>query len=1624
MLENLNQAAKSSKVLQRDPDTFEGFVKDAADAHGVPPAFMIDANVFMQSGIADQVIAASPSVAAQINDAVNTGGQISIPTEELLTRIAPIEGSETLIDNLIDPNVGMSRAEAKAWKEGGGQAELEAQIGKALQDKADDDVFQASRGVVEQNLLDMQREAVRLANEANPGSVNIRDEQLQVAARINSLWFATRAAVMGITPEQVYAMYPVTYSDVGGGQLNQSLAAQPPAGWVHSTSGADAAALWDAPSSDTSAVFWTDLQGKIAVDAPAIAGYSHSVNKNAITHIRNRHGDSKTEAAHGQVAITGDDMARIPEIVTHYDDAKWERETIGTKSKVIGFAKTVDDGVLVYMARVSDKRQNIAAVSMWKYRDGVSVQDALSRAFQEQSPRKAGIESKPRPLSVYETDSVERTGDSVAQDGAQFNQQPFDGSEQATTQLPEGTTHIDVDGTQRPALNSNGQPIHWSEEGVRNFWRWFGDSKVVDGDGRPLVVYHGTVADFNTFSIDASSKGLLFTTQDNFFAEGLMSGRSESGIHYPDGTNTMPVYVRALNPFDYENRKHVNKLAEAASLGSLAIREISKGSWERIEDRTTLYYIKSLGFDGVYVEESERKNLAAFSPEQIKSATGNTGAFDPNKTNILHQTGWHGSPHRGIENEGFKLNKIGTGEGNAAWGEGIYFGGKRETAEYYREALSAQWRESNDIKWNGKTALEHYNTAENRGEYGKMLVLEQIMLHKTKRLIEDQLKEGVAEGSQQSKDGLEYLETLPKEAFTETHGQLYSADIPEDHELLDYDKPLSEQPDMVQKIVSNAVEQGHDVVIGVLGKLGAVTRNEDTGSIEVAKDGDRTGGDFYSALSNELGSPKAASEYLNSIGIPGLRYFDGSSRAVGEGTHNYVIWDESRLNKDIQTYYQGARGSFSPERLLISLLNGADFSTVNHEFGHFALTADIDIAGRILAKGEITSGEQQLLDDVSGVLRKLGNLQGDIGEQLNQWYSMSFEEQEAIQENFTENLENYLINGEAPSLELAPYFQKIRAWMLNVYKSITEFLRRNPRAGRLDPELKAIFGRMLATNEQIQMAEQGRSMIALFTAPFEEGGMTAESFANYHADGINATNTAIQELQAKALRDLQYARNSRTKEIARLQKKAKGLRYELQMESRREVMSQPVYRAWNFLTGRIGAQDRIAAPQTRQSSPNAPLDETVDSLFTAIAKLGGINRAAAQSEWGIDPKDRPKTESGRLVLKDKGGLSIDGMAEALFERGYLSPDDTGSWDITELEEKFGEEARGNTQYSLAYDYAPEQLAGGQLANPQALGAGRLDIGALREMYGAGEPHFPQRRATTLDEAKTEAEAFTGKPLTNSRFNLTAVVSKATVGKMTSESAVKKSTSPEDHALAVANLDQLFENASIDEPHADKRGEPTIAQIHRVYAPMVSSSGEVLVVKMTVKETTSEKNPNPLYSVETIDVEKPVREAPSQEGIERDTGSSAVAEIPTDGLSDNVLRMIADVKARVGAGSFLPEMMSSRGMTADTGLHPDIVGDLYGFSSGDELVRALSSAIPPNEAIDALTDRKMLDRYGELSSQEAIERAADMAIHNDVRARFTTTEANALAQAVGNRKILVSAAKEYAARGVLMGQAQH
>ena len=103
-----------------------------------------------------------------------------------------------------------------------------------------------------------------------------------------------------------------------------------------------------------------------------------------------------------------------------------------------------------------------------------------------------------------------------------------------------------------------------------------------------------------------------------------------------------------------------------------------------------------------------------------------------------------------------------------------------------------------------------------------------------------------------------------------------------------------------------------------------------------------------------------------------------------------------------------------------------------------------------------------------------------------------------------------------------------------------------------------------------------------------------------------------------------------------------------------------------------------------------------------------------------------------------------------------------------------------------------------------------------------------------------------------------------------------------------------------------------------------------------------------------------------------------------------------------------------GEVATDGLHPDIAASVFGYPNGEALIEDLVNGEDSAEKIKGLTDQRMLERYGDLSSPQDIERAANEAVANEARGKFVAAEMAMADKAVGKKSILNSAAREFAA----------
>ncbi|MGP9490817.1 PLxRFG domain-containing protein [Psychrobacter sp. AOP7-B1-24] len=197
------------------------------------------------------------------------------------------------------------------------------------------------------------------------------------------------------------------------------------------------------------------------------------------------------------------------------------------------------------------------------------------------------------------------------------------------------------------------------------FKKWFGDSKVVDGNGNPLVVYHGTNANFNTFS--ASDVGIHVGTEDQ--------ANSRAEQKEGDDFKLMPLYVKAENPLRLKDARswkdpewYLYESGISAYLPASLQQKISDFAQENrtakdlstpegqkkahkkamaINSEVARFLKDELGYDSIVyanthdgtTQDNKMKaddSWIVFDPEQIKSATDNVGTFDTNNPDIRY----------------------------------------------------------------------------------------------------------------------------------------------------------------------------------------------------------------------------------------------------------------------------------------------------------------------------------------------------------------------------------------------------------------------------------------------------------------------------------------------------------------------------------------------------------------------------------------------------------------------------------------------------------------------------------------------------------------------------------------------------------------------------------------------------------------------------------------------------------------------------------------------------------------------------------------------------------------------------------------------------------------------------
>lgn len=184
-------------------------------------------------------------------------------------------------------------------------------------------------------------------------------------------------------------------------------------------------------------------------------------------------------------------------------------------------------------------------------------------------------------------------------------------------------------------------PVAGKATDTPNFKAWFGDSKVVDDTGAPMVLYHGTGSNFDEISPSAGTAN----SDAGFYVSPSPSEAGKYAAFSEGSQNIVPVFASIKNPYFALTKSEIS----TGENGQMTVKDWGK--------------LRAAGFDGVAIgitkdeflsgarKLSDASELAVLNGRQIKSAIGNSGKFDPNSASLTDNpiADWGAGLNRALE---------------------------------------------------------------------------------------------------------------------------------------------------------------------------------------------------------------------------------------------------------------------------------------------------------------------------------------------------------------------------------------------------------------------------------------------------------------------------------------------------------------------------------------------------------------------------------------------------------------------------------------------------------------------------------------------------------------------------------------------------------------------------------------------------------------------------------------------------------------------------------------------------------------------------------------------------------------------------------------------------------------
>ena len=384
----------------------------------------------------------------------------------------------------------------------------------------------------------------------------------------------------------------------------------------------------------------------------------------------------------------------------------------------------------------------------------------------------------------------------------------------------------------------------------------------------------------------------------------------------------------------------------------------------------------------------------------------------------LQVDAFHGSPYLFDK---FTTEKMGTGEGQQAFGWGLYFTDIESIAQNYAEKLGGSGLYINGGEINKKLNFEKYKAAYNIASLGYERALERQLELKNDNFYDENTSNKIIENIKSLKDSTVEF----KKKGVQYKVSLHKGKTPDQYTWLEWDKGVNRN--LINLIKSKLTdEQYKDGFFDTVESLGISQER-------YMKDGET----LYNALTIALGSDKAASLFLLENGIDGIKYpAESISRGATSDTargFNYVVFDENAVSIEEAIKFQKdaekARGAAMVNMdgtAIIYALTDPNVSTPLHELAHVY--------------------EHYLTDDEIAVIERWsGHKAGTV----------------EFSEKFARGFEKFLAGGKVKNPRLQKIFENFKKWLTEIYNGI----KGSEIDIQLNSEMESIYNDMLGAEE-------------------------------------------------------------------------------------------------------------------------------------------------------------------------------------------------------------------------------------------------------------------------------------------------------------------------------------------------------------------------------------------------------------------------------------------------------------------------------------------------------------------------------------------------------------------------------